>query len=148
MAQQHPFPALCFGTLGAYQRTEALRAAIELDLFSIMAAGRPDGGRDRRGVRGLAAGLGGVRYDNDKLDRVSEKHGWRRVNEWSSIFRHHSDHVDSIRHGIRLNFVKGDLDETLTAESRGDVERWAKPLLTVSTRTLRTYGGPPPLEAR
>src|SRR5437868_9252961 len=34
-----PSPALFFDTISAYQRTEALRAAIELDLFSLMAAG-------------------------------------------------------------------------------------------------------------
>jgi hypothetical protein len=31
---------LFFDTISAYQRTEALRAAIELDLFSLVAAGR------------------------------------------------------------------------------------------------------------
>src|SRR4051812_21400204 len=40
MAPQGPSPALFFDTINAYQRTEALRAAIELDLFSLMAAGR------------------------------------------------------------------------------------------------------------
>jgi hypothetical protein len=35
-----PSPALFFDTVSAYQRTEALRAAIELDLFSHVAAGR------------------------------------------------------------------------------------------------------------
>ena len=34
MATQGPSPALFFDTISAYQRTEALRAAIELDLFS------------------------------------------------------------------------------------------------------------------
>ena len=40
MAYQGPSPALFFDTISAYQRTEALRAAIELDLFSHVAAGR------------------------------------------------------------------------------------------------------------
>src|SRR6476620_11283969 len=40
MADQGPSPALFFDTISAYQRTEALRAAIELDLFSHLAAGR------------------------------------------------------------------------------------------------------------
>jgi 2-polyprenyl-3-methyl-5-hydroxy-6-metoxy-1,4-benzoquinol methylase len=43
-----PTPALFFDTLNAYQRTEALRAAIELDLFSQVAA-------DRRTADELAA---------------------------------------------------------------------------------------------
>src|SRR5438105_15955451 len=34
-----PSPALFFDTISAYQRTEALRAAVELDLFSQVAAG-------------------------------------------------------------------------------------------------------------
>ena len=40
MPPQGPSPALFFDTISAYQRTEALRAAIELDLFSQVAAGR------------------------------------------------------------------------------------------------------------
>ena len=40
MPPQGPSPALFFDTISAYQRTEALRAAIELDLFSLVAAGR------------------------------------------------------------------------------------------------------------
>ena len=38
--QQGPSPALFFDTISAYQRTEALRAAIELDLFTLVAAGQ------------------------------------------------------------------------------------------------------------
>jgi 2-polyprenyl-3-methyl-5-hydroxy-6-metoxy-1,4-benzoquinol methylase len=40
MPPQAPSPALFFDTISAYHRTEALRAAIELDLFSFVAAGR------------------------------------------------------------------------------------------------------------
>ena len=40
MSPQGPSPALFFDTLSAFQRTEALRAAIDLDLFSQVAAGR------------------------------------------------------------------------------------------------------------
>jgi 2-polyprenyl-3-methyl-5-hydroxy-6-metoxy-1,4-benzoquinol methylase len=39
MNPSSPSPALFFDTINAYQRTEALRAAIELDLFTPMAAG-------------------------------------------------------------------------------------------------------------
>jgi 2-polyprenyl-3-methyl-5-hydroxy-6-metoxy-1,4-benzoquinol methylase len=39
MPPQGPSPALFFEMMGAYHRTEALRAAIELDLFSQMAKG-------------------------------------------------------------------------------------------------------------
>jgi 2-polyprenyl-3-methyl-5-hydroxy-6-metoxy-1,4-benzoquinol methylase len=61
MAQQQPSPALFFDTISAYQRTEALRAAIELDLFSSMAAGQKTAAEiaeacqaDPRGIRILA----------------------------------------------------------------------------------------------
>ncbi|HEY6392634.1 MAG TPA: methyltransferase dimerization domain-containing protein, partial [Bryobacteraceae bacterium] len=37
---QPPSPALIFDTLNAYQRTAALRAAIELDLFTAIAEGK------------------------------------------------------------------------------------------------------------
>jgi hypothetical protein len=39
MAERGPSPVLFFDTINAYQRTEALRAAIELDLFTRIAAG-------------------------------------------------------------------------------------------------------------
>jgi len=39
MPHEGPSPALFFDTISSYQRTEALRAAIELDLFTQMAAG-------------------------------------------------------------------------------------------------------------
>lgn len=39
MLSQVPSPALFFDTISAYQRTEALRTAIELDLFTQVAAG-------------------------------------------------------------------------------------------------------------
>jgi 2-polyprenyl-3-methyl-5-hydroxy-6-metoxy-1,4-benzoquinol methylase len=40
MTPHDPSPALFFDTVNAFQRTEALRAAVELDLFSHIAAGR------------------------------------------------------------------------------------------------------------
>jgi hypothetical protein len=39
MPSQAPSPALFFETMNAFQRSEALRAAIELDLFSQLASG-------------------------------------------------------------------------------------------------------------
>src|ERR1700722_11989631 len=39
MAEQGPSPELFFDTISAFERTEALRAAIELDLFTLVAAG-------------------------------------------------------------------------------------------------------------
>ena len=35
-----PTPALLFDTLNAHQRTEAIKAAIELDLFTAIAEGK------------------------------------------------------------------------------------------------------------
>jgi 2-polyprenyl-3-methyl-5-hydroxy-6-metoxy-1,4-benzoquinol methylase len=40
MSPQNPSPALFFDTISAFERTEALRAAIELDLFTLVAAGQ------------------------------------------------------------------------------------------------------------
>jgi 2-polyprenyl-3-methyl-5-hydroxy-6-metoxy-1,4-benzoquinol methylase len=39
MSPQPPSPVLFFDTINAYQRTEALRTAIELDLFTLVASG-------------------------------------------------------------------------------------------------------------
>jgi ubiquinone/menaquinone biosynthesis C-methylase UbiE len=61
MQPQGPSPALFFDTVNAFQRTEALRAAIELDLFTHVAAGGRTAGEiaaackaSPRGVRILA----------------------------------------------------------------------------------------------
>ena len=40
MPPQGPSPVLFFDTISAYQRTEALRTAIELDLFTPISAGQ------------------------------------------------------------------------------------------------------------
>jgi 2-polyprenyl-3-methyl-5-hydroxy-6-metoxy-1,4-benzoquinol methylase len=76
MADQGPSPTLFFDTISAYQRTEALRAAIELDLFSLVAAGRQTAPElaeacqaAPRGIRILAdylAILGFLRKDGDR----------------------------------------------------------------------------------
>ncbi len=61
MPEQGPSPAQFFDTVNAYQRSEALRAAIELDLFTAVAAGQTTAaqiaaacGASPRGVRILA----------------------------------------------------------------------------------------------
>lgn len=61
MQPHGPSPALFFDTINAFQRTEALKAAIELDLFTHVAAGRHTAGQiaaacdaSPRGVRILA----------------------------------------------------------------------------------------------
>ncbi len=76
MAQRGPSPALFFDTISAYQRTEALRAALELDLFSQVAAGRQTAAElaaacqaAPRGIRILAdylAILGFLHKDGDR----------------------------------------------------------------------------------
>jgi 2-polyprenyl-3-methyl-5-hydroxy-6-metoxy-1,4-benzoquinol methylase len=73
---------LFFDTIGAYQRTEALRAAIELDLFSLVAAGRHTAAEladaceaSPRGVRILADSLtiiGFLRKDGDRYELSDE----------------------------------------------------------------------------
>lgn len=61
MSTQGPSPALFFETISAYQRTEALRAAVELDLFTHLGAGPRTAaelaeacGASPRGIRILA----------------------------------------------------------------------------------------------
>ena len=77
-----PSPALFMDTINAYQRTEALRAAIELDLFSHVGAGRRTAaelaeacGAAPRGVRILAdylAILGFLRKDGDRYELADD----------------------------------------------------------------------------
>jgi SAM-dependent methyltransferase len=73
-----PSPALFLDTATAFQRTEALRAAVELDLFTHVAAGQATAeqlagacGANPRGVRILADFLviaGFLRKDGDRYD--------------------------------------------------------------------------------
>jgi hypothetical protein len=78
MTPQGPSPALFFETINGYQRTEALRAAIELDLFTHVAAGKRTAAQlaeackaTPRGVRILADYLtivGFFRKDGDRYE--------------------------------------------------------------------------------
>ena len=76
MAAQGPSPALFFDTISAYQRTEALRAAIELDLFSFVAAGRRTA---TELAEGCQANARGIRILADYLTIIGflQKHGDR-----------------------------------------------------------------------
>ena len=77
-SSQGPSPALFFDTVNAYQRTEALRAAIDLDLFTRIAAGQRTPTQlatacqaSPRGVRILAdylAILGFLHKQNDQYE--------------------------------------------------------------------------------
>src|SRR3954467_3923783 len=76
MPPPSPSPALFFDTVNAFQRTEALKAAVELDLFTHVAAGRRTAaevaaacGATPRGVRILADSLtvlGFLRKEGDR----------------------------------------------------------------------------------
>ena len=76
MATAAPSPALFFETISAYQRTEALRAAIEIDLFTALAGGPATAaelaaatGTAERGVRILADYLTVLGFLNKSGDR-------------------------------------------------------------------------------
>jgi hypothetical protein len=82
MEEQSPSPALFFDTVGAYERTEALRAAIELDLFTRLAGGERTAAdlagacqASPRGVRILADYLtvtGFLRKHDDRYELTPE----------------------------------------------------------------------------
>jgi SAM-dependent methyltransferase len=77
-----PSPALFLDTINAFQRTEALKAAVELDLFTHLAAGRSTAaelaaacGAAPRGVRILAdylTILGFLRKEGDRYDPTQD----------------------------------------------------------------------------
>jgi 2-polyprenyl-3-methyl-5-hydroxy-6-metoxy-1,4-benzoquinol methylase len=76
--QQGPSPALFFDTINSYERTEALRAAIELDLFTLVESGQRTAAQiaagckaSPRGIRILAdflAILGFLRKHDDQYE--------------------------------------------------------------------------------
>lgn len=82
MPPHGPSPALFFETINAFQRTEALRAAIELDLCTHIAAGRRTAdeiaaacGASPRGVRILAdylTMLGFLRKQGDRYENTPD----------------------------------------------------------------------------
>ena len=78
MDQQGPSPALFFDTISGHERTEALRTAIELDLFTLVADGQRTAAQlaracqaSTRGVRILAdylTVLGFLRKRDDQYE--------------------------------------------------------------------------------
>src|ERR1700760_1906416 len=78
MSPPNPSPALFFDTINAYQQTEALRTAIELDLFTQVAAGQRTAAQlaaacqaSPRGIRILAdylTVLGFLRKHDDQYE--------------------------------------------------------------------------------
>jgi 2-polyprenyl-3-methyl-5-hydroxy-6-metoxy-1,4-benzoquinol methylase len=78
MSPQGPSPALFFDTINAYQRTEALRAAIEIDLFTLLAPGAQSAEQvaaacraSPRGIRILADYLTILGFLRKERDRYS-----------------------------------------------------------------------------
>ena len=63
-ATQQPTPQLFFQTVNSYQRTEALKAAIELEVFTAIGEGR------RRCVVALPDGRGAFRASSDSTLRI------------------------------------------------------------------------------
>ncbi len=108
MPPQCPSPALFFDTISAYQRTEALRAAVELDLFTHVADGQRTATQlaivchaSPRGIRILADYLtiiGMLRKHDDQYELTSD----------SEVFLN--------RHSPA--FLGGTLEFLLTAELR------------------------------
>jgi 2-polyprenyl-3-methyl-5-hydroxy-6-metoxy-1,4-benzoquinol methylase len=82
MDRQSPSPALFFETVNAYERTEALRAAIDLDLFTVVAGGQQTATQiadachaSPRGVRILAdylTILGFLRKHGDRYEATPD----------------------------------------------------------------------------
>ncbi|HEX3148760.1 MAG TPA: methyltransferase, partial [Gemmataceae bacterium] len=86
MTPQGPSPALFFDTVNAYQRTEALRAAIELDVFTHIAAGH----RTAAAIaQACSASPRGVRILADYLTIIgflSKQHEQYRVTPDAQVF--------------------------------------------------------------
>src|SRR5262249_35573658 len=76
MTSQGPSPAIFFETLSAYQRTEALRAGIELDVFTQIAQGHHTAADIARASQ---AAPRGIRILADYLTIIGllQKHGDR-----------------------------------------------------------------------
>jgi 2-polyprenyl-3-methyl-5-hydroxy-6-metoxy-1,4-benzoquinol methylase len=106
--QQSPSPALFFDTISAYERTETLRTAIELDLFTLVAGGQ-------RTANELASACNasprGVRMLADYLTILG-------------FFRKHDNHYELTPESeVFLNrrspaYLGGTVDFLLTAEIR------------------------------
>ena len=92
-----PSPALFFDTVNAYQRTEALRAAVELDLFTHVAA--PVMTRLRQPERQVLDTLvdaGVARSRSDALAWSVRLVG-QHADEWLAQLREAMSEVDKLR---------------------------------------------------
>ncbi len=81
-----PTPGLFFQTANAYQRTQALKAAVELDLFTAIGEGKDTTsdlaqrcGAAERGVRILADYLHDPRFSHEGWEAVQADAGLGRV---------------------------------------------------------------------
>lgn len=87
-------------------------------------------------------------FDLSKLDAISAKRGWRRLNHepGGGPYLLIADPVDSTRHGVRLRHVGGmfdvDAPESIVAESLSANKQWNQRLIEVDTRRWKARRNP------
>lgn len=86
--------------------------------------------------------LGYAGGSDQETDRITERNGWRLLDRSRNGFGDFPKQVISHRHQLRLRFVADETADSVIAESFGEGERWAVPLLTVKTRHWRSYDRP------
>ncbi len=91
--------------------------------------------------------VGGGPSDLSKVDALSARRGWRRLNpEWSGPFLLLPDPIDSTKHAVRLRHFGGwpnqDGPETIVAESLSSADHWNRTLIEVDTRRWKSLKDP------
>jgi hypothetical protein len=88
-------------------------------------------------------------FDLSKVDAISLRRGWRRLNRergGGPYLRLGSDPIDSARHGLRLwhlpRWWDWDEPESLVAESSSPTDHWTRTLIEVDTRRWKSYREP------
>ncbi len=90
-------------------------------------------------------GLHDIGWRDESLDRVSERNGWRRLNEWSTSLPDSSQPIESEAHSMRI-WCEGEkygVMGMIRAESSAREAPWAATLLTVDTKPWRSYMASP-----
>lgn len=92
-----------------------------------------------------ATGLHDIGWRDESLDRVSERNGWRRLNEWDTSRPDSSQPIESQVHPMRIWCVEDESGASgmIWAESAAKESPWVATLLTVDTKRWRSYKASP-----
>ena len=92
-----------------------------------------------------SAGVHHIGWRDKSIDRVSERNGWRRLNQWSTSLPDSFQPIESKVHPMRIwcGEEKSGAMGMIWAESTAKEAPWVATLVTVNTKRWRSYEASP-----